>query len=196
MLVLGWVGVVESTLRLFYQVDLKRFIATLTVLETNWLVLCLATGSNLSVSLGIALVLVHCWTTTTEFYTVEFLYRRYASRSSLVVSGLWWTSPVLSRLVWVVLLVTLGLPGTSIFALKFAFMCGLASTSVSQLALFGLLMLVLAPIAIVRVWVPVLCGQASQSVGVYGATRFEVVILVSCLVAAVVVGLVPSLLCV
>ena len=57
---LAWVGMLESAVRLYYQVDLKRLIATLTVLETNWLVLCLASDSARGVSLGLALVLVHC----------------------------------------------------------------------------------------------------------------------------------------
>jgi hypothetical protein len=91
-----------------------------------------------------------------------------------------------------VLLVTLGLPGTSIFALKFAFMCGLSGLSILQLIGFAILMLVLAPIAIVRVWAPVVCGQAPVSTRSYGATRVEIAILASGLAAAILVGFVPS----
>ena len=57
---MAWVGVVESAFRLYYQVDLKRLIATLTILETNWLVMCLCSDSARGVSLGLALVLAHC----------------------------------------------------------------------------------------------------------------------------------------
>jgi NADH-quinone oxidoreductase subunit M len=57
---MAWVGIFESAVRLYQQVDLKRLIATLTVLETNWLVLCLCGDSMRSVGLGVALVLVHC----------------------------------------------------------------------------------------------------------------------------------------
>lgn len=39
---LSLVGLVDATVRLFSQVDLKRIVALTTVIETNWLTLCLS----------------------------------------------------------------------------------------------------------------------------------------------------------
>lgn len=39
------------------------------------------------VEVGLLLILVHAVTTSLEFTMVELLYRRYSSRSTLVVSG-------------------------------------------------------------------------------------------------------------
>jgi len=100
----------------------------------------------------------------------------------------------LSRVIWAVILITLGLPGTSIFALKFAFIGVLSLCSVVQTMLFGFIMLVLVPIALIRIWLPVMCGQSKVSRGSLALTRLELALVGSCIVLGLTFGIVPSVL--
>lgn len=54
-------------------------------------------------------------------------------------------------------------------------------------------MLVVVPVSLTRVWVPVLCGQASVVSGSCALTRLEATLVLSCLVAGFVVGFNPAL---
>jgi NADH:ubiquinone oxidoreductase subunit 4 (subunit M) len=90
------VGLVDATLRLVAQVDLKRIVAALTIIETNWMSLCLSVGSEQLLRLGMALVLIHALTTTLEFFLVEMFYRRFGSRSIYKIFGVGNSLPMLT----------------------------------------------------------------------------------------------------
>ena len=52
----------------------------MTVIETNWLVFCLACGSAPFVHLGLYLTAVHGFTTALGFLFVEVISRRFQTR--------------------------------------------------------------------------------------------------------------------
>jgi hypothetical protein len=61
-----------------------------------------------------------------------------------------------------------------------------------QLVIFSLVMLVIVPIALIRIWVPVICGQPSGNVSSSSLTRVEALLALSCLLAAVAIGFIPT----
>lgn len=112
--------------------------------------LCLLSGSPKLHGVGQCLVLVHGLTTASEFMLVEAIYRRFSSRSIVAVSGLSSVSEPLAKLAWLVVLVAIGVPGSSIFATKLLFAIDVASHDLLQCLLVGLVLLVAAPVALVR----------------------------------------------
>lgn len=157
------IGLVEAVFRLYAQVDLKRFVAMTTIIETNWLTVCLYSGDTVIASVGFILVLIHAVTTSLEFYIVELIYRRYASRLLFVVSGVSASYPNLGVVSWLVVLTTLGLPGSSIFALKILFLVSVCKVSLALCVVYVGIFFLIMPIAIIRTWLPVLGGLSRSS---------------------------------
>jgi len=115
-------AICDATVRLFAQTDLKRIVALTTVIEMNWLNLCYLAGDINLVFLANFLIVVHCFTTTSEFLLVEFISKRYGTRDFWQISGLWYNTPVLWYYSFIVVFTTIGFPGTSIFMAKFIFL--------------------------------------------------------------------------
>jgi formate hydrogenlyase subunit 3/multisubunit Na+/H+ antiporter MnhD subunit len=69
-----------AAVRLLSQRDLKRMVAYMTIIETNWLVFCLSCGSASFVHLGLYLTAVHGFTTALGFLFVEIISRRFQTR--------------------------------------------------------------------------------------------------------------------
>lgn len=85
---LSFIGLFDSVFRLFTQVDLKKIVAITTLIETNWLLFSLCLLSKDFINVGLLLILVHTFTTTIEFYIVDFIYKRYGTRNLLNVNNL------------------------------------------------------------------------------------------------------------
>lgn len=115
-------GLIEATIKLFAQVDLKKIIALTTIIETNWIALFVITNNNIMLNLSFLLIFFHCLTTTAEFYIVDILYKRFGTRSINHISSISNLFPVLSKFIIFLFFIIIGLPGTSIFYLKFLYL--------------------------------------------------------------------------
>lgn len=73
-------AILDATLRLFVQTDLKRIVALTTVIEMNWLNLCYFAGDESLVFLAHFLLIAHCFTTASEFLLVDLISKRYGTR--------------------------------------------------------------------------------------------------------------------
>ena len=114
----GTLAIIEATLRLLAQRDLKRIVALTTVIEMNWLAVCLGFGGSLFEDIGAFLLVAHSLTTAGEFYGVECLYRRYQSRDVAALSGVAYAAPLLFACLFLTTLVTIGFPPSSLFIAK------------------------------------------------------------------------------
>lgn len=152
--------------------------------------MCLVSGVNALETVGYWLLFMHALTTTSEFYLVEALYRRYGTRNILELGGLGYAYPTLWRLSLCVVLVTIGFPGSSLFAAKLVFLTGLAGTSMFLFVLMGFLFLVVLPLAFMRIWVPIWFGQSLRSRG-GDATTYELLVIGVPVVGALLLGLGP-----
>jgi formate hydrogenlyase subunit 3/multisubunit Na+/H+ antiporter MnhD subunit len=159
------IGILEAVARIGAQVDLKRIVALTTVVEANWMALCLVSGVAALETVGYWLLFMHCLTTTSEFYLVEALYRRYGTRNILCMGGLGHTHPTLWRLSIGVVLVTIGFPGSSLFAAKMVFLTSMAGVSLTLFVVLGFFFLVVLPLVFMRIWVPIWFGQGHRAGG-------------------------------
>lgn len=112
---LATIGLFDAASRLPAQRDLKRIVALTTVIEMNWAVLALGLGGAQQVGVAGYLCLAHCLTTTTEFFLVEALTKRFGTRDVAHLGGLALAAPQLWAFSVVAVLVTIGFPGTSLF---------------------------------------------------------------------------------
>jgi NADH:ubiquinone oxidoreductase subunit 4 (subunit M) len=143
-------AIIDAAIRLFAQVDLKRVVALTTVIEMNWLNLCYVLGDpNLS-HLAHFIIVVHCFTTASEFLLVEFVTKRYSSRNYWQIAGLWYRTPLLWYLSFIVVFTTIGLPGTSIFFAKFVFLSAALSYSYGIFIFFLFIFFLVLPLFFVR----------------------------------------------
>jgi NADH-quinone oxidoreductase subunit M len=193
VLCLAYIGFIDAVFKLISQVDLKRMVACLTILETNWLIICLFSGNSYLVLVGLCLIFAHCLTTTMEFYSVECVYRRFSSRSILDIFGLAASLPNLGKLLWAVVLTTIGLPGTVIFALKLVFLTCLARLNLIILLMMSVVFLLVLPVFIVRVWSSILGGQLISRVGLFDVTLTESILILFCFCLSVIFGFAPLL---
>ena len=70
--------------------------------------------------------------------------------------------PTLGLLCWGVCLTSIGLPGSSIFVLKFLFLVGFSQLSLGLTVVISFLMLVIIPCFLVRVFSCIVSGQARR----------------------------------
>lgn len=123
------IGLCSASLRLFSQRDLKRIVALTTVIEMNWLGLCLALGGFAFHNLAFYLIVAHSVTTALEFSAVESLSRRYGSRDVGSIIGLFAQLPFLGAITFLIILITIGFPGTPLFTAKLLFFAQLSTIS-------------------------------------------------------------------
>ena len=189
---LATIGLFDAASRLPAQRDLKRIVALTTVIEMNWAVLALGLGGAQQVGVAGYLCLAHCLTTTTEFFLVEVLTKRFGTRDIAHVGGLALAAPQLWVFSVLAVLVTIGFPGTSLFWAKYVFFTGLV-TSLPGLAMaLGFLFLVVLPIFFIRLWSLVWFGARGGAARVYDATSREALLLTLSIGGGFALGLCPG----
>ena len=126
---------------------------------------CLLSGSRFLVELGYLLVLVHCLTTTVEFYIVEYIYRRFKTRNFLRVNNIYNLYPMLNKVLLLSTIVIIGLPGTTVFTLKFLFFTSLYQISVLHFILFLIAFMLVMPIIFIKIFISLRGGSTTGKLG-------------------------------
>ncbi len=193
MEVLSTIGIIDACLKLFSQVDLKRIVALTTIIETNWLMLCFSQNNVFMFNLGLFLIFVHCLTTTLEFYIVEVIYKRYGTRSLVKVNSLELKTPIISKFFTMNLLITIGLPGTSIFIIKFFFLSCLLFSNFFIFLIVSFIFLIIMPTFFIRVYLIVNCGYNNNKNFLIDITRKELIILSLPILLSLVLGFILSI---
>ena len=89
-------GIFDSSLKFWGQVDLKKLVAYGTIQEMNLIFLGLLWGTHKLVVFTNFFCITHALLSTIFFYLVDILYKRFNTRSIYSVSGVILTYPVLS----------------------------------------------------------------------------------------------------
>lgn len=155
---LSIVGIIDACLKLITQVDLKKIVALMTIIETNWLALCFSTNLNIFVNIGFLILFVHALTTTIEFFLVDFIYKRCGTRNYLNINSLNTNYPIISIFYLLSTLIIIGLPGTSIFLLKFIFLMCLLNYNIYIYILISFFFLIFLPIFFIKIYLSVTSG--------------------------------------
>lgn len=162
---LSLIGIMDALLKLSFQVDLKRIVALTTVIEANWMFFCLLSGSRFLIELGYLLILVHCLTTTVEFYIVEYIYRRFKTRNFLRINNIYNLYPLLNKFLLLSTIVIIGLPGTTVFTLKFLFFTSLYQVSITYFILFLVIFMLIMPIIFIKIFISLRGGLTTNRLG-------------------------------
>lgn len=155
---LSVLGIIDACLKLVIQVDLKKIVALMTIVETNWLALCFSTNLNIFNNVGFLILFIHTLTTTIEFFLVDILYKRYNTRNYLNINSLNSNYPLISVFYLISTLIIIGLPGTSIFLLKFIFLMNLLSYNIYIYFIISFFFLIFLPIFFIKLYLSITSG--------------------------------------
>jgi NADH:ubiquinone oxidoreductase subunit 4 (subunit M) len=112
-------GVIDASLKMWGQHDLKKLIAYGTVQEMNLLTLAFIWGDTHLLWGGILFSLMHASLSSLLFYTVDCVQRRFNTRSLLEVLGILLGYPNLGTTIFFNSVLYAGLPGTLKFLCEF-----------------------------------------------------------------------------
>jgi len=133
-------------------------------------------------------------TTTSEFYSTELLYKRYGSRSITYITGVTTLFPNFSKILIINLLITIGLPGTSLFICKFLFLAILFKINIFITLILGTLFIIIIPVFFMRIWVVMINGQQiftkQLTVDLY---LKDYILLITPIIFSTIIGIAPTL---
>lgn len=114
-------GIVDSVLKLFYQIDLKKLVAYSTVVEMHWLTICVISGQSNLMLASFCMLISHALISTNSFLLVDAIARRFKTRLITEISGLNFMCPKLFLCVLLNILIFLGFPGSIFFVSEILF---------------------------------------------------------------------------
>lgn len=121
-------GVIDASLKMWGQIDLKKLVAYGTVQEMNLIYISFLWGdTNLFIG-GILFCVTHAFLSSLMFYLVDCIQRRYHTRIVSEISGILHTTPNLGISILFMQIFYSGLPGTLKFLSEFYIFSGLINT--------------------------------------------------------------------
>lgn len=157
--ILCLLGMLDASLKMWTQTDIKKLIAYATVQEMNAIYLLFNLGDTWSLNAGLIFLLAHGLLSALMFYLVECLYKRYNSKNLQKIYGVSQIYPNLSIAIWGMIILFLGFPGTLKFYAEFQLILMLASKDMFIAFLFLFIFIFLGSIGFVRCWFSVLYGH-------------------------------------
>ncbi len=151
-------GVLDASLKMWGQTDLKKLVAYGTIQEMNLIFLVFLWGDSKAIIGGIIFTVVHAFLSALMFFLVDCIYRRYESRSVIEVNGILQHTPNLGLSIIFMIIFFSGLPGTLKFIVEFFIFNGLIEISFSMCALVLFVANVLGLIGFCKPWFNVLFG--------------------------------------
>lgn len=146
------IGVVDASLKMWGQTDLKKLVAYGTIQEMNLIFLTFCWGDTNAILGGILFSTTHGALSALMFFIVDCLQRRFNSRSVVEISGILQVTPMLGIAIIVMCVLYAGLPGTLKFTCEFYIFCGLFELSPMLTILLFLIANVLGLIGFSKCW--------------------------------------------
>lgn len=155
-------GIVDSVLKLFYQIDLKKLVAYSTVVEMHWLTICVVSGQSNLMLASFCMLISHALISTNSFLLVDAVARRFKTRLITEISGINFLCPKLFLCILLNVLIFLGFPGSIFFIseiLFFSFFLDLFPTATIFLLIF---LYLLGPTFFFRSWMNMMFGFSTR----------------------------------
>lgn len=146
------VGVIDASLKMWGQTDLKKLVAYGTIQEMNLIFLVFCWGDTNAVSSGILFTVTHSFLSALMFFLVDCIYRRYHTRALVELSGILHLTPNLGIAILVMCIFFSGLPGTIKFITEFYIFNGFFELSVISCFLLMFTANVLGLIGFSKCW--------------------------------------------
>lgn len=123
------IGVIDSSIKMWHQVDLKKLIAYTTVQEMNLLVIPVLFNDYTGELIIAFFIVTHCILSSLLFFYIDVITKRFATRSSTQITGLVHVMPTFSALMFATWLGFTGLPYTIKFTLEISIFTSLLTTN-------------------------------------------------------------------
>lgn len=156
-------GVVDSSLKMWGQTDLKKLVAYGTIQEMNLIYLTFCWGDSYAILGGIIFTITHALLSTLMFFIVDCIYRRFHTRSIVEVNGILHVTPNLAVCILAMLICFSGLPGTIKFISEFYIFNGLLEYSTSSCLILMFIANVIGLIGFSKAWFNVLFGLPKKN---------------------------------
>lgn len=179
-LIICILGVVDSSIKLWAQTDLKKLVAYCTIQEMNLIYLVFIWGDSRLIVSAFIFTIVHAFLSTLMFLAVDCIYRRYGSRSIVEVNGILQQTPNLGLSIIFIIIFFSGIPGTLKFLTEFLIFNALIELSFSTCAFLLIIVNVIGLIGFCKPWFNVLFGinLKSRSIMVLDLTKKEIFIFI------------------
>lgn len=152
-------GMLESSLKMWGQDDLKKIVANATVLDMNFTYLLFLFDDNKFLWIGVMSMLGHALLSSYMFFLVECIYRRTGSRSVSKLSGLDNYYPNLVKSIWGMLFLFLGFPGTLKFYAEIRALSYFSFVGSTPVTIAIFFMVVFGGVCLAKSWLLVSYGQ-------------------------------------
>ena len=162
-LVICFLGVIDASMKMWGQTDLKKLVAYGTIQEMNLIYLTLMFGDTYAVYAAMLFTATHAFLSALMFFIVDCIYRRFHTRSVVEVTGILHLTPNLGVVILVMCIFFAGLPGTIKFISEFYIFSGLFSVSVFSCALLMFLANVFGLIGFSKNWYNAVFGMNTKN---------------------------------
>lgn len=108
-------GIIDSSIKMWSQVDLKKLVAYGTIQEMNLILITFLIGTSNSIKSGSLFIIAHTLLSTIFFLLSDTIYRRFNTRTTYNTYGLLNNQSVLGYIIFICCIFFSGLP----FTLKF-----------------------------------------------------------------------------
>ncbi len=156
------IGVIDASLKMWGQTDLKKLVAYGTIQEMNLIYLVFCWGDTQAIVGGIMFCFMHAILSTLMFFLVDCVQRRFHSRSVVEISGILHISPNLGISILLMCIFYSGVPGTLKFVSEFYIFSGLFEVSPILCVILMLIANVFGLIGFSKAWFNVVFGMNTK----------------------------------
>ena len=156
-------GIVDASLKMWSQTDIKKLVAYGTVQEMNIIYLAFCWGDVNSITGGLIFCITHCFLSLMMFYLVDCIQRRYGTRSVTELSGILQTTPNLGITILVMCTLYSGIPGTLKFTSEFYIFSGLFETAPLSCCVLLFIANVIGLIGFCKSWFNITFGMNNKN---------------------------------
>ena len=128
-IIIAMLGVIDASLKMWGQTDLKKLVAYGTIQEMNLIYLVFCWGDTNAIVGGILFSATHAFLSALMFFLVDCVYRRFHTRSLVEVNGILHLTPNLGLAILFMCVFFSGLPGTIKFIVEFYIFSGFLEIS-------------------------------------------------------------------
>jgi len=155
-----FVGFLDSSLKLYYQIDLKKVIAYSTVIEMHWLTIAVVNGNSFFWISGFAMMISHALLSSNFFLLIDSITRRFKTRILPEISGIIFYLPSLYFVTLTLLVLFLGFPGTLFFIAEVIFFSALLDFNFLLFLIFFFFAYFFVPSVFFKKWFLILFGNS------------------------------------
>lgn len=175
------IGVIDSSIKMWHQMDLKKLIAYTTVQEMNILFIPLLWNNELTEIFVSLFIIIHCLLSSLFFFIIDVLTKRFGTRVTSQITGLIHIMPIFTTFIFLSWVLFCGLPFTSKFYIEIVIFNLLAHYNINIFILIIFVANVLGIIGFSKNIFNVLFGSPIYKNIVYDLTKREVFIFVFCI---------------